>query len=294
MSRAVEPDAAVAVLLLLALLALQRMLAGEGGPAWIAVLAACCLLAPLFKVPGVAVAGIAFAVLLHEGRLRLAVLCLGAGVAGLLLFVAYGAYYDWNLFWAVWNRQAANRVGVSSGLLFISAPAGIDRVLHDGWWLLGWLGVGALLGALRRTPAQLLVAWPIAGYAAAMLALADNRVGAFGWYRLPVYGLVYLAAGYLLWLAWRRPTPASLTTALVLGGAAAAYPLLGGAAVLGVPSADWAALLLGGALVASAWAASRRPSAVTWQRGLLAGLGLLVLLGNVATSLDLPANYRHL
>ena len=58
----------------------------------------CALAAPLAKVSGIAVAGICAMILVAEGRWRLAAATLGAGLAGLALFVVYGAIVDWRLF----------------------------------------------------------------------------------------------------------------------------------------------------------------------------------------------------
>jgi Dolichyl-phosphate-mannose-protein mannosyltransferase len=295
-SRAVEPEAVLAVLLLLSLLALHRIGTGEAGRWSVVVLLGCCAVAPLFKVPGVAVGGIAAVVLVQQGRLRLAAAAVGAAVLGLLGFFAYGAAYDWNLFWAIWNRQSAQRVGVLSGLLFVTAPAGVNRLFHDGWWLFGWLGVGALLAGFRRGPRMLLLAWPILAYAAAMLVMADNRVNGFGWYRITVYPLVYLAAGHLLWLAWRSASPAVVTAVAVFGGAAAAYPLLGGTTFLGVQSATFAALPIGILVLVAAIAAARTTDP-HWRRARRAvgvAFGALLLAGNVAVSLSLPQDYLKL
>lgn len=290
LGREVESEALLGVLLLAALLCTLRVLDGEGGAGTLAGLGLCCLLAPLVKVPGLAVGGIAAAVLAGRGHRPAAALAAVAAVAGLGGYALYGELFDGRLFLAVVADQGARRHGVMSAWEFVAAPAGVNRHLRDGWWLLGWLGIGGLLARGARARTQMLLAWPVLAFSAALLVLADERViSQYGWYREAVYPLVYLAAGGLAWQAVVRPALGRVAALLVLGGASAST------AALGAPGAAWmpgagllgliVALLLGSVVAAGL---VRRPG---WGAapGWAAGVALVLMLAlNVATSLRLP------
>ena len=234
LGRESEPEAAQAVLLLLALLACWRLLHGGGVRRWLAVLVLCSVLAPAMKVSGVAVGVIAGVVLLAERRLWLAVWAGGATAGGLLIYVLYGALVDWPLFLQVVLSQSQNRLDVLTAIAFITEPTGVNRTLHDGWWLLGWIGL-ALCALLGRRNQRLLLVWPAAAYAATMLLLAGTKqTAAYGWYKLIVYPEVYLAAGVLAWTALRRLSLGLLVLLLVLGGTTATNWIFAG------PTGGWA------------------------------------------------------
>jgi hypothetical protein len=295
-SRQVESEWLTAVLLLGVLLCVARLLDGDGGWGTLAVMTGCCLLAPLTKVPGLAVAGVATLALAADRRWLPAALALAAAGVGLGLYIAYGALLDWSQFLQVLADQAARRGGVLGAWQFIAAPAGLNRLLHDGWWLLGWLGAAGLLLAGERR-AALLLAWPAAGYALAILVLADDRVvGQFGWYRIAVYPEIYLAAGWLVWEAVRRPSLGLLAVVLGVGGATATEWWLGG------PDAPWLPnpVLLSAALLAvlgpAALLAWRHRDLVTQRAStVLSGAALAVVgVGNLMESLSLDRIFTHM
>jgi hypothetical protein len=227
-SRQVEPECLLAPMLLGALIACNALLEGRRRRAFLGLLLALSLLAPLLKVPGVAVGGISATILLAGGRWRLALAALAAAGLGLLAYLAYGAWVDWHLFVKVFAAQAENRVGVMPAFDFIAAAAGVNRRLRDGWWLLGWIGVGLWLARGRRSPRELMLAWPVVAYALAMMVLAGEAlIAQYGWYRIVLYPHIHLAAGYLAWRAVVEPTLGRLGLVLALGGATAAQLSLG-------------------------------------------------------------------
>jgi hypothetical protein len=245
------------------------------------------------KVPGLAVGGIAAVALLASGRWRLALAAAGAAVAGLLAYVLYGALVDWQLFLRILQLQGNNRVGVMSAFNFIADAAGVNRRLRDGWWLLGWIGVGVWLAAGRRAREQLVLAWPVVAYALAMMVLAGEVLtGQYGWYRIILYPLVYLAAGNLAWRAIVAPSLAGLGVVLALGGATAAQWSLGRP---WVPNAVLLAVLIAGVLLPAAIAGWRRER--DWTRFAQAvaaiGMGALLLL-NTVQSWDLANIFTQL
>jgi 4-amino-4-deoxy-L-arabinose transferase-like glycosyltransferase len=307
--RQAEPESLQAVLLLAALLLTVRILEGSAGRWSLLGLLACCLAAPLLKVPGIAVAGICAPILAAGRRWWPAGAALGAAAGGLLLFALYGWLVDWSLFVRIWGDQAATRTGMLSAFDFIAAAAGINRSLHDGWWLLGWIGLGVLAG--RGEPRrELFLVWPPVAYAAVMLVLAaEARVENYGWYRLIVYPGVELGAGWLAWEAVGRRSLPLLTLLLILGGAASTNWWLGGLGRGWVPNPLLLTLLMAAVLVPAAllarpggWGSGRRwADRGTGEAGLrrwALGAGVVavgfMLLGNVVETLWLPATFTHM
>ncbi len=286
LGRVAEAESLLAVVLLVALILTAQLLRRPEAMAPALGLLLCCVVAPLLKVPGLAVAGICGVVLAGSGHWRLAGSALAAGVVGLLLYVLYGASVDWNLFVRVWAEQAGNRVGMLSALRFVSSPAGVNRGLIDGWWLLGWIGLGALAARGRRH-AELFVVWPVAACAATMLVLANERqVAQYGWYRVAIYPELYLATGWLVYEAVRRRSLVLLTLVLALGGATATNWWLGGQTQAWVPNPLGLALMMAAVLVPSVLSMWRPADPVyRWlARGAAAVALAGMLVGNAVES----------
>jgi 4-amino-4-deoxy-L-arabinose transferase-like glycosyltransferase len=279
LSREVESEALLAPLLLVAIWLLHRLGTGEGGRGAEIALAVVCALAVLTKVPGLAVGAAAVVALVWLERWRAAGLAAAGAAAGLAAYALYGAHYDWPLFLTIINSQGVRRAGVMGAFEFITAPAGVNARLRDGWWLLGWIAIAALVAG--RAPARKwLLAWPALAYLVAILVLADERVTArYGWYHIAVYPEIYLAAGFIAWRAISQPDAPSLALLLALGGATAT------SLWLGLPWNPPAWLLLPILAVLVLPAALRRP----WPpaRWLAAGAFALLLLGMVVEALNL-------
>jgi hypothetical protein len=284
LGRVAEPESAQAVLLLVALLLTVRVLDGRAGPASVAGLLVCALAAPLMKVSGIAVAGICAVILAASGRWKLAGTVVAGGALGLLAFVVYGAVVDWGQFVRTWGVQASNRVGVMSAFDFITAPSGLNRRMRDGWWLLGWIGLG-LLAARRLGRRDLFLVWPPAAYAVTMLVLAgEKEVEQYGWYRIIVYPELYMAAGWLAWEAVRRRSLPLLTILLALGGATATNWWLGGTSSAWVPNPLLLSVLIAAALLPSLMVLWRPDDQRSWRIAGWAGgvvLGLIALGGTI-------------
>jgi len=281
LSREVESEALLAPLLLVAIWLLHRLVTGEGGRRAEMALAVVCALAVLTKIPGLAVGAAAAVFLLAFGHPRAAILASVGAAAGLAIYALYGAHYNVALFATIVGSQGGRRAGVMGAFEFITAPAGVNARLRDGWWLLGWIGAGSLLLG-RSTPRKWLLAWPAIAYLAGILVLADERVTArYGWYHIAVYPEIYLAAGFVAWRAISRVDVPGLALTLALGGATATSLAFG---TPWNPPAGLLLLVLSALLLPAAvprWrAAARLPAAVA------SGV-LLVAMVAEALNLDL-------
>ena len=296
LSREPDPESLQAVLLLVCLILTRRLLDDRGGAWTIAGLLACAVAAPLLRLNGIAVGGTCAVILAACGRWRLAAALVGAAAAAILLFVAYGAAVDWTLFVRVWSEQAGNRRGVMPAFDLITAPAGVNRELRDGWWVLGWIGVG-LLAAGARHRRELFLVWPVAAYLATMAVLIGGwQAQQYGWLRMIVYPEVYLAAGWLTWEAISRRSLGLMTLVLVLGGATAMEWWPGGTNNLWTPNPVLLSLLIAGVLAPAVLVLWRRGQ--PFLRDLALGVGVAVLaailLGNTIESLVLDRIFNHM
>jgi 4-amino-4-deoxy-L-arabinose transferase-like glycosyltransferase len=300
-SRVVESEALLAPLLLLALLLLHRLLADEGGRVETVLLLLVCAIAPMVKVPGASFGVIVGVVLALRGRRRLAGLALAMTGLGVLAYAGYGLTVGWREFLGVILAQAGRHGGLLSGYEFIVSPAGFsDAVqLHDGWWLLGWLAVALVASLGRARGADLLLAWPLTCFAITIMLMADvGNAYRYGWYRLAVYPLAYLAAADLVVSTIRRPTLVQVALVVTVPGATATLALWGRGGGLDPAFLLLDLLVLIVLVCAGIVSAAARHDRGGWRSRwpqLAAGAAVaLILVLNVAQSFRLGDVYRSL
>ena len=261
MGRLVAAEHVLAILLLLALLAVQGLRQRPGDRRLLALLLACCLLGPGFKATGLVIGVSACLLLSLRGELVAASLALIATLLGEAGALGYVALLDWHSYTA----EAAARSSALSGFTgysFITAVTGFDgQHAVDGWWCLGWLGIAEVIG--RRRGTWDLVAVPPVVYMLVMVGLAASYSASYGWYRIAVMPLVYLAASRFLWLAVTELSALRLALAAVVALATLANfaPALGitwGPAILALFTG--VAVLPG--LAVLGWPAARRQAAI--------------------------------
>jgi 4-amino-4-deoxy-L-arabinose transferase-like glycosyltransferase len=294
LGREVETEALLAPLLLLSLLMVHRIQTGPRRWPAIATLLACAVLLPLTKVTGLVLGASIAVVLLSLGHWRLALAELAGTIGGLGLYFGYAAVFDLNLFLAVLREWSGHRHGVMAGLEFVTDNAGIGSTLHDGVWHLGWLGAAALLLRERLGPRAQILAWTLVAYAAGITVLGDPTVqGRYGWYRIVLYPLVYLAGGFVCWEVIRRPSAPGLLLIMVLVGAGAMEMALGSQ---WQPDAFLLILFLALLLIPSALALWRKESEF-WgaaAEATTAASLTLIVLASLFTSLSLGQVYQSL
>lgn len=191
LARVTESEALLTVWLFTALLALNRLQKRPTDRYAIVLLVISCVAAPLTKVPGIAV-GFAAAVAMYSWRRpRLALMAGIAAFVGIVLFAAYGALLDFGLFLNIWSAQADRHTGFSAGYELLRGG------LADWCWGLGIVGLSVL--AARGGSAARLVVWPVLAYVVVITLTANaDLAGRYDWYRIPIYPLVYLGAGFLI------------------------------------------------------------------------------------------------
>jgi len=149
-----------------------------------------CGLLVLAKIPWIAAAGSIFLIFLFLKKYKDAVLFIIAPVLGLLLFVAYGFYYDADLFIKLWGLQIARY-----DLTFISVfalfqkPYLVDRFYLDGWIYFGWFAVVLLLPNIKK---HFFIVLPLLSYFVIFMAGIPDEPG-HGWYRYPFYPFLVIS-----------------------------------------------------------------------------------------------------
>jgi Dolichyl-phosphate-mannose-protein mannosyltransferase len=220
LDRLVAAEQLIAVPLLAACLAIYRLRRTPDDGRWQWLLLGCCLVAPWVKAPGLVVGISAVLLLLARRQFRLAAIAGGITIASQAAVLVYTASLDWHSYVAEVSIRAS-QLSALTGYRFITNSTGFDgQQALDGWWLLGWLGLAEFLG--RRRGDSDLVAVPAVVYLILMLGTAAYYSAGYGWYRLAVMPLVYLAAGRFLWLAVWELSWLRLGIAAALGIATAA------------------------------------------------------------------------
>jgi 4-amino-4-deoxy-L-arabinose transferase-like glycosyltransferase len=191
LARVTESEALLTVWLFTALLALNRLQKRPTDRYAIILLVISCVAAPLTKVPGIAVGFSAAVALFSWRRPWLALMAGIAAFGGIVLFAAYGALLDFGLFLNIWSAQADRHTGFSAGYELLRGG------LADWYWGLGIVGLSVL--ATRGGSAARLVVWPVLAYVVVITLTANaDLAGRYDWYRIPIYPLVYIGAGFLI------------------------------------------------------------------------------------------------
>jgi 4-amino-4-deoxy-L-arabinose transferase-like glycosyltransferase len=294
LSHVVESEALLAPLFLLAVLLLHRLVHGEGGRGTVAGILVCCALAPLVKIPGIAVCVTVAAILVSRGRWRLGIGAVGAGLLGLLVFTGYGAFLDWHLFVAVQQYQGSRHHGLTSVFTYIGGAVGINYPLHDGWWLLGWIALAAVI--LRsRDDVAVFLGWPVLTYALAMMVMADpHLVEMYGWYRITLYPFIYLLAGILVWRSIESASVPGVALTIAVAGGVATNGLGADHGAWSPPAFVVAALLLV-ILVPCVLAAWKPQGRMLLVGQIAAAAGIVAVVGaNLAQTIMLSDLFRSL
>jgi 4-amino-4-deoxy-L-arabinose transferase-like glycosyltransferase len=189
--RLVKAESLLALLFMGAVLLAERH-ARSGDARDAVLLGIVCGLSIWTKATGLAVVLTGVVLLLARRRYR------GASIAVLvtagfgLLYLAYAWACDFGIFLEVMRAQATSKwVGLSSLLDLLQGKV-VEKPFGRGWYL--WLLLSAGVAGFRKERALLL---PIVIYATVIGLTADERV-IFGWYRIPLYPFLCVAAGLYL------------------------------------------------------------------------------------------------
>lgn len=110
-------------------------------------------------------------------------------------YIAYGTYFDKEVFWQIISIQANTRdLGPEVLSLIISKPVIVNKVYYDGWYLLGFISLFMCLLAAKEHKILLAGAAPYF----MLLVFSIAREGEMGWYMIVLFPFLALAISRLL------------------------------------------------------------------------------------------------
>ena len=161
------------------------------------------------------------------------------GVAlGAALYLAYGWWQGWDVFWAVLSGQAGRFYGFNALVRIVTDPAVVHTPNLSYLLLLGWI---ALFGAVLYRRGTMILAAPLL-YLLGFVFFA-SLPAIYGWHIVPFYPFLCLALALLVVNVYRRCRPVEFA-ALMVALAPAAFD-----AIRPLADSRHPALLRGGCLL---------------------------------------------
>lgn len=141
------------------------------------------------KELGIAVLlSMAYLFIVEKVKIRFTLGLIATALFFVLLYVLYGAYFDWNVFKTVVSIQSNRVVGPETLLYVISTPIIVNKLYYDGWYLLGF--VSFFLSFLDYRKYRFLLI-PAFIYFFLMIFSLTER-GEMGWYLIPLFPFMAL------------------------------------------------------------------------------------------------------
>ncbi len=164
-----------------------------------AVAAGACTLA---KVTGFAFVLALLGLAMAEKNVKAAMVVLGVGVATSTLLFAYGAIINWDTFVFATEYQGTRPTHFNIFTRWFYVGQINHNIVGRGWAQFLWIAAFAAL--LRRRPEDTrYLVFPLLLYVAAITVGSGNWT--FGWYAMPFFPFLCLAAGRFLEDLWAKP-----------------------------------------------------------------------------------------
>lgn len=111
-----------------------------------------------------------------------------------LLYIFYGAYYDWEVFKAVLSIQSDRVVGPETLLYLTSTPIIINKLYYDGWYFLGFISF--FLSFLDYKKHRFVLVPSLFYFLLMIFSLTEK--GEMGWYLIPLFPFMALFTANML------------------------------------------------------------------------------------------------
>lgn len=121
-------------------------------------------------------------------KIKLTITLVLASLSFVLLYVVYGAYYDWEVFKAVVSIQSDRVIGPGTLLYLTSTPIIINKIYHDGWYFLGFT---SFFISFLDYPKHKFLLVPAFLYFLLMIFSLTEK-GEMGWYLIPLFPFMAL------------------------------------------------------------------------------------------------------
>lgn len=157
----------------------------------------------LIKPFGVSLSIIIFlSILIFKKPKKYLILPILFAILGILIFYAYGSFYDAELFQKIVFYQGNRLTSPLQSIAKILVPR-IQVIFLDGWIIFGFISLGALFlkDMLKR---DFWVLGPIFIQLFIYLIYGGND---YGWYRLSLYPFLSISSAYLLYLGIKKSQP---------------------------------------------------------------------------------------
>lgn len=116
------------------------------------------------------------------------------GVTGIVCFLIYGAFYDWQIFTSIFFEQSARDIGLATlQNRFFLHPTVVSRILVDGWLIVGLFSV---LAVSHKKFSELLFPKIIILAQLLFIVVSVGEQTFHGWY---IYGMFPFFAIFLSW-----------------------------------------------------------------------------------------------
>ena len=112
----------------------------------------------------------------------------------LLGYVAYGMYFDREVFWNIITTQTTRDVGPQTLLYLLSTPIIINKIYYDGWYFLGFISLFASLLHIKELK---IIIIPAFIYFLLLLSLLTQKAE-MGWYLIPLFPFLAIVTSKLL------------------------------------------------------------------------------------------------
>lgn len=155
-----------------------------------------CGLLILAKIPWVAASFSVLIILFYNKKYKDVLKFMIFPILAIVVFFAYGFYYDKNLFLGLWGLQL-NRydLGFTSIFALFQKPFLIDRFFTDGWIYWGWFAFILLL--VKDVRKNIVVFSAFISYFLIFLAGIPDESG-HGWYRYPFYPFLIIGLAFFI------------------------------------------------------------------------------------------------
>ncbi len=144
-----------------------------------------CGLLIISKIPWIAASLAVISILIYFKKYKESLIVFSTVLLFFLGYLAYGYYYDWNLFVSLWKLQLQRYdLTFNSVYAIFKDPFLADRHLIDGWIYFGWISFFLLL--LKDFRKNLIPVLGLLAYLGVFIFAIPNEPG-HGWYRYPFY-----------------------------------------------------------------------------------------------------------
>lgn len=106
----------------------------------------------------------------------------------IILYIAYGIYFDAEVFWKILSQQSGRAIGPDTFLYIISTPIIVNKFYNDGWYFFGFFAFFASFLSYKENKFLIV---PSTIYFLLLLSALTQR-GEMGWYIIPLFPFMSL------------------------------------------------------------------------------------------------------